>query len=154
EPNAAAPALRLPRNVGKYRLLEEILAGGMGVVYKAHDAELDRIVALKMIKGGVLATDEEVLRFHQEARAIARLNHPNIVPVHEIGEEEGRLFFTMAFACGGSLAQQQSRFVSDARGAAALMEKIARAVHYAHQRGILHRDLKPANILFDEHGMP
>jgi serine/threonine-protein kinase len=154
DPNAAAPGLRLPRTVGKYRLLEEVQAGGMGVVYKAHDTKLDRIIALKMIKGGLLATDEEVFRFRQEALAIARLSHPNIVQVHENGEEEGRHFFTMAFAGGGNLSQQQRRFFVDARAAAALVEKVSRAVHYAHQRGILHRDLKPANILFDEHGIP
>jgi serine/threonine-protein kinase len=140
--------------VGKYVLLEEVKSGGMGVVYKARDTELDRIVALKMIKGGLLATDEEMQRFRREARAIARLDHPNIVAVYENGQEEGRLYFTMAFAWGGSLAQQQGRSVADPSSAAALLEKIARAVHYAHQRGIFHRDLKPANILFDERGNP
>jgi hypothetical protein len=126
----------------------------MGVVYKARDTDLDRIVALKMIKGGLLATAEEVVRFHQEARAAACLDHPNIVPVYETGQEEGRLYFTMAFAWGGSLAQQQGRFVANPRAAAALLEKVAHAVHHAHERGILHRDLKPANILFDGRGIP
>jgi serine/threonine-protein kinase len=140
--------------VGKYAILEEVQAGGMGIVYKAHDTELDRIVALKMIKGGLLATTEEIVRFRHEARAAARLDHPNIVPVHDIGEEEGRLYFTMAFAWGGSLSRRLSCFVADPRAAAALAEKVARAVHYAHEKGILHRDLKPGNILFDERGTP
>jgi serine/threonine-protein kinase len=154
DPNAPAPELRLPRTFGKYTLLKKF-NGGMGVVYKAHeDTELDRFVALKMIQGGLLATDEDVARFQREARAIALLNHPNIVRVYEYGQEEGRHFFTMAFASGGNLANRQGRFVSDPRGAAALVEKIARAVHYAHQSGIVHRDLKPANILYDEHDVP
>jgi serine/threonine-protein kinase len=140
--------------VGKYAILEEVQVGGMGIVYKAQDTELDRIVALKIIKGGLLATTEEIARFRQEARAAARLDHPNIVPVHDIGGEEGRLYFTMAFAWGGSLARRLSCFIADPRAAAALVETVARAVHYAHEKGILHRDLKPGNILFDERGTP
>jgi predicted Ser/Thr protein kinase len=140
--------------VGKYTILEEVLAGGMGVVYKAHDTELGRTVALKMIKAGVLASSEETARFRREAQAAAQLDHPHIVPLYEIGQHQGCLYFTMAFAWGGSLSQQQARFAADARAAVTLLEKVARAVHHAHQRGILHRDLKPGNILLDEQGSP
>jgi serine/threonine protein kinase len=152
--NVSPPApASYPSTVGKYTILEEGQAGGMGIVYKARDGELDRIVALKVIKGGVLAREEEIARFHREARAVARLNHPNIISVYEIGQERGCPYFTMAFAWGGSLAQRRERF-ADPRLAAALLETIARAVHHAHERGILHRDLKPANILFDENDSP
>lgn len=151
---ASPPApSRAPLTLGKYTILEEGWGGGMGVVYKARDTELDRIVALKLIKGGVLATDEELVRFRREARAAARFNHPNIIPIHETGEERGCPYFIMAFACGGSLAQHRDRF-AEPRAAAALLETIARAVHYGHQHGVLHRDLKPANILFGEGGTP
>lgn len=153
EGDAPPRAIATPATVGKYRILEPGSIGGMGVVYKAYDAELDRVVALKVIKGGFVASDEELLRFHREAQAAARLHHPNIIAVYEIGQASGCPYFTMAFAAGGSLAQQRSRF-AEPRAAAALLEKIARAVHAAHQRGILHRDLKPANILFDAHDNP
>ncbi len=139
---------RLPI-VSKYEILEEVQAGGMGIVYKARDFALGRIVALKMIKSGVVATPEEIARFRREAQAAAQLDHPHIVPVYEIDQHQGRVYFTMAFAPGGSLAQHKGRFLSDPRTAVALLEKVAHAVHYAHQRGILHRDLKPANILLD-----
>jgi eukaryotic-like serine/threonine-protein kinase len=152
-PDASSSPACDPAVVGKYTILEAGLAGGMGIVYKVRDADLDRIVALKIIKGGIFATEEAVARFHCEARAAARLNHPNIIPVHEIGQERGCPYFTMAFAWGGSLAQHRKRF-ADPRAAAALVETIARAVHYAHKNGILHRDLKPANILFDARGTP
>jgi serine/threonine-protein kinase len=140
--------------VGRYLILNEVQAGGMGVVYRARDTDLNRIVALKMVKAGPLATAEEVVRFHREAEAAARLEHPNIVPVYDIGRHEGCLYFTMAFAGGGTLAEHQGRFVADPRAAVALLEKVAGAVHHAHQRRVLHRDLKPANILFDDHGSP
>jgi serine/threonine protein kinase len=138
---------------GRYQLLEEVAAGGMGVVYKARDTTLGRIVALKMIRSGRLARADEVQRFHREARAAANLRHPNIIELYEVGEHDGRHYFTMALAEGGSLDRHLDRF-ADARSAAALMMKIARAVHHAHERGILHRDLKPANVLLDSGDEP
>jgi serine/threonine-protein kinase len=138
-----------------YELLEELGRGGMGVVYKAHDTMLGRQVALKMIRAGVLARPEEVQRFYREARAAAQLTHPHIVPIHEIGQNQDQHYFTMALAPGGSLAQHPERFgAADPRETAALVEKVARAVHHAHRHSILHRDLKPANVLLDERGEP
>src|SRR5262249_20319662 len=121
---------------------------------RARDTVLGRLVALKMIRAGVLARPEEVQRFYREARAAAQLSHPHIVPLHEIGQHEDRHYFTMAFAPGGSLALQRQRLTGEIRAAVALVEKIARAVHHAHTKGILHRDLKPGNILLDERGEP
>ena len=154
EHGVPSPGPGRPRTVGKYLILDEVQSGGMGVVYRARDTDLNRIVALKKIKAGQLASSEEIVRFHREAEAAAQLEHPNIVPVYDIGQHEGCLYFTMAFAAGGSLAQHAGRFVADPRPAVALLEKVARAVHFAHQANILHRDLKPANILLDEHGTP
>jgi hypothetical protein len=140
---------------GRYDILEEIAHGGMGVVYKALDRELGRCVALKTIR-----TDREdwsgdlVRRFRLEARAAARLRHPNIVTVFDFGTHEGKYFFAMQFQAGGSLAGNRARFQQDPAAAAGLIEKVARAVHFAHAGGILHRDLKPANILLDEAGEP
>jgi tRNA A-37 threonylcarbamoyl transferase component Bud32 len=143
-----------PRRVGKYTILGEVQAGGMGIVYKAQDPQLRRTVALKMMRAGVLATQQENIRFRREAEAAAQLDHPNIIPVYEIDQHEGCLYFTMPFAWGGSLADDKTRFLADHRAAVALVEQVARAVHHAHRRGILHRDLKPANILLDEQGVP
>src|SRR5262249_13767709 len=120
---------------------------GMGVVYKAYQHGLDRLVALKMIRGG-LTTDADLLtRFRAEAEAIARLQHPNIVQIYEIGDCAGRPYFVMEFVAGGSLAEKIQGTPQPARIAAQLLEPLARAVHAAHQAGIVHRDLKPANIL-------
>ena len=141
---------------GDYELLTEIARGGMGVVYKARLTNLNRIVALKMIQAGRLATDAEVKRFRMEAEAAAHLEHPNIVTIYGVGEHEGLLYFTMRFIDGPNLAQEialrPSRFTPSE--IASLLIKVSRAVHYAHQRGILHRDLKPANILIDAQGEP
>ncbi len=141
---------------GDYELLTEIARGGMGVVYKARLTNLNRIVALKMIQAGRLATDAEVKRFRMEAEAAAHLEHPNIVTIYGVGEHEGLLYFTMRFIDGPNLAQEIARHPSRFAPSeiASLLIKVSRAVHYAHQRGILHRDLKPANILIDAQGEP
>jgi serine/threonine-protein kinase len=139
---------------GKYELLEQVAIGGMGVVYKALDTVLNRVVALKMIRAGVLAQPAEVERFYLEARAAAHLQHPNIISILEIGQESGQHYFTMGFVAGGTLALKQDQYHSDPRAAVTLMAKISRAVHFAHEQGILHRDLKPSNILLEDDGEP
>lgn len=139
----------LPRDFGDYELLEEIARGGMGVVYKARQKSLDRIVAVKMLLAGQFATKQFVQRFRAEASAVAVLQHPNIVAIHQVGFQEGQHFFSMDHVQGQNLAQLVGQRPLPSAKAASYLKAIAEAMHYAHKQGILHRDLKPSNVLID-----
>jgi WD40 repeat protein/tRNA A-37 threonylcarbamoyl transferase component Bud32 len=137
-----------------YEILGELGRGAMGIIYKARQVRLDRIVALKMIRTGIYAGAVERQRFHEEARAVARLRHPSIVQVHEVGEVENQPFFCLEYMEGGSLVRRLDGTPWAARVAAKLVETLARAMHHAHEQGIVHRDLKPGNILLGKDGEP
>jgi serine/threonine-protein kinase len=156
EPQAGpiAPAVNLPRRFGEYDLLEEIGRGGMGVVYKAWEPRLRRFVALKMVRGGELASAVDLSRFRTEAQAAAGIAHANIVPVYEVGTCDGQAYFTMKYVDGPTLAARVIGGPLPQREAVRLMRDVSRAVHEAHRAGILHRDLKPSNVLLDQDGRP
>ncbi|HEV3257671.1 MAG TPA: protein kinase [Gemmataceae bacterium] len=149
---ARAAKARRPAEVEGYEILDELGRGGMGVVYKARHLALNRLVALKMILAGGHASPQQIHRFVAEAEAVARLRHPNIVQVFDIGEQDGLRYFSMEFVEGGSLDGQTKGTPQPAREAAGLLEALARAAHHAHEQGIVHRDLKPANILLSRTG--
>lgn len=143
---------------GNYELLEELGRGGMGIVYKARQKDLNRIVALKTILGHQFASEDQVRRFYQEARAAGRLKHANIISIHEVGLHLGQHYFTMDYIPGGSLANTRPGFLDqgadrDYYQIASLMQQVVKAVDYLHSQEIVHRDLKPSNILIDEQGV-
>ena len=140
--------------VAGYKILEAVGHGGMGIVYRAYQKSLDRVVALKMILSGAHARPRELQRFQAEAKNIARLKHQNIVQIYEVGEAGGLPYIALEFVSGGTLAHKIARDPQPPRYAAKIVEALARAVHYAHEQGVVHRDLKPANILLDERGTP
>src|SRR5213083_3465736 len=148
---ASSPMLM---DFGDYELLEQIGRGGQGVVFRARQKSLNRIVALKVIGLGQWATEANLKRFRLEAEAAARLEHPGIVPIHEVGERGGSCYFSMKFVEGGQLDEVVRRESMSIRQAVELIAKVARTVHYAHEHGILHRDIKPGNILLDARGEP
>ena len=143
-----------PKRFGDYELLEEIGRGGMGVIWKAREVSLERLVALKMIRDSQLASPKARERFRVEAEAAGKLHHPNIVPIYEFGTAEGNPFISMPLVEGSDLARMTRGTPMDAQPLARLMAKLAHAIHFAHQRGILHLDLKPANVLVDAQGEP
>src|SRR5213082_1451378 len=150
----AARAATMLGELGDYELLEEIGRGAQGVVFRARQKSLNRTVALKVISLGQWASKAHLKRFRLEAEAAARLEHPGIVPIHEVGERDGQCYFSMKFVEGGQLDEVVGRAPMSIRQAVELIAKVARTVHYAHEHLILHRDIKPGNILLDANGEP
>jgi WD40 repeat protein len=151
-PGQAAPVVVL--RIAEYEVLGELGRGGMGVVYHARHVALQREVALKMILSGGDADSQERARFRLEAAAVARLRHPHIVPIHDVGAHDGRPFLSLEYVSGGSLKDRLQRGPLERPEAARLVEKLGRAVQHAHDNGIVHRDLKPANVLLTAEGEP
>ena len=152
-PPAPAPSLSSSAIAG-YELLEELGRGGMGVVYKARQVHLNRIVALKMILAGSRAGPDERQRFLAEAETIASVEHPGVVKIFDFGDHDGSPWFALEYCAGGSLVGKLKGMTLPPGEAAAVVEQIARAVQAAHDKGVLHRDLKPANVLLDREGRP
>ena len=154
EPASGSSAVTAAAEFPGHEVLGEIGRGGMGVVYRARDVRLGRIVALKTLAEAQHASRDQLDRFLVEAKAVARLRHPNIIAIHAIGEHEERPYFSLEYAEGGNLAQRLADGPMAPRQAAELVESLARAVHAAHRAGIIHRDLKPSNVLLTAEGVP
>ncbi|PYI80630.1 MAG: hypothetical protein DMF05_05815, partial [Verrucomicrobia bacterium] len=150
----SGPPVTMLMDFGDYELLEQIGRGGQGVVFRARQKSLNRTVALKVINLGQWASRAHLRRFRLEAEAAAKLEHPGIVPIHEVGERDGSCYFSMKFVEGGQLDEVVRRETMPIRRAVEFIAKVARIVHYAHEHGILHRDIKPGNILLDAKGEP
>src|SRR5262249_46814541 len=154
EPTPPPPQEPALPQVPGYAVEAVLGRGGMGVVFRARHLRLNRVVALKTILTGAYASAHERERFQREAEAVAAVRPPNVVQIHDVGEADGRPFFTMEFVEGGSLARQLAGMPQPARQAATLLATLATAVHAAHQSGIVHRDLKPGNVLLTADGTP
>ncbi len=152
--DTVATTEQLPRRFGDYELLEKLAHGGMGMVYKARQTSLNRIVAVKMILAGQFASQDEVKRFYIEAEAAGHLDHPGIVPIFDVGSYDGQHYFAMGFVDGETLAERLRRGPLQPREAAMCVKKIAAAVQVAHEHGIVHRDLKPGNVLLTDQDEP
>jgi serine/threonine protein kinase len=150
----STPAIVLPYRLGDYELCDVLGEGGMGAVYKAKQLSLDRPVAVKMIRGAALSTVRQRDRFREEALILAKLKHPQIVQIYEVGEHQGLPYFSMQMVEGTSLDKHVAYFLSKPRAAVELLVRVARTVHSAHQHGVLHRDLKPSNVLLDDEFKP
>ncbi len=146
--------LEVGRRIGDYELLAVVGEGGAGVVYRARQVSLDRVVAIKVLRSGRFASESELARFRAEAELAARLDHPRIVPVLEVGQLDGAPYFSMKYIEGRSLMERAGEFAQDFEAIARLVAEVARAVHHGHQRGVLHRDLKPSNVLLAPEGRP
>ena len=151
---APSDVTAVPRQIDGYELLEEIARGGMGIVYRAHQQSLDRVVALKTVLAGRLASEEAIQLFRTEARAAGKLIHPGVVPVYDVGEYEGFHYFSMPLIDGASLGNRVARGPIDPDEAAAFMQTVAETIQFAHEQHVVHRDLKPGNILVDAHQQP
>lgn len=154
KPSTFNPAPPLPCQFGKYELLERVGSGGMGVVYRAKSFTPQRIVALKMLQSGALATADERRRFREEAEKGGRLEHPAIVPVYDVGEYQGQMYFVMRFIEGQTLSRRLADGPLPPREAAQILARVCDAIEFAHCHGVIHRDLKPSNIILDEKGQP
>ena len=150
----ATPGSPVGSRIGDYEIVEEVGRGGMGVVYKAHQKALDRTVALKMIPNAAFAATQDLARLRSEALSAARLNHPNIVPVYEVGEHNGQPWFSMQFVEGQTLSQRLADGPMNAEEAVRLLIPVVEAIGSAHQAGVLHRDLKPSNVMISKQGEP
>lgn len=151
DPSSSSGRMRAaPLRIGNYEVVTELGRGGMGVVYLARHRELDRFVAIKMLLAGEYATDESVRRLHTEAEAVARLQHPNVVQIYDVGEHDGQQYLVLEYVEGGSLARSIAGKPQPPRVAAQLILTLSRTIDHAHASGIVHRDLTPSNVLLQD----